>query len=210
MKTIHLGIPPFVYKPREEARAAIIDKINPVVSITEDTWIGIIAELHPVKGLLYAIDAVALLQDEYPSLRIILIGEGDQRTAIEKQIAKRRLQEKVFLTGFIDDAKTLVKAFDLFMLPSLSEAFGYTIVEAGLAEVPVIATSVGGIPEVIDDAGIIVPPKNSRKLADAVDSLLSSKQKRMRLAEVLHERAQKEFSVERMVSQTLDIYSNKA
>lgn len=206
---IHLGIHPFEPKQKEEARAIIAEKTG-IQSSPEDFWIGIVAELHPVKGLLFAIDAVALLKEQYPTLRMVIIGEGDQRAIIQKQIEKRRLQNNVCLAGFMDDAKTLVKAFDIFMLPSLSEAFGYTIVEAGYGEVPVVATQVGGIPEVIDDAGIIVRPRNARALADAAGSLLSSKALRSKLGSALHERAQKEFSVEQMIRKTLDIYSNKA
>jgi glycosyltransferase involved in cell wall biosynthesis len=209
MQTVHLGIHPFELRSLEEARQVILERITHH-TIVQDKWIGIIAELHPVKGLLYAVDAVALLQEHYPDLRLVIIGEGDQRDIIVKQIAKRRLQNNVFLVGFIDEARTLIRAFDIFMLPSLSEAFGYTLIEAGHAEVPVIASNVGGIPEVIDEAGILVPSKNSRELANAIQTLLSSKPTRNKLSKALHQRALSEFSVEKMMSQTLDIYNNKA
>jgi len=208
LHVIHLGVRPFEMKQREDARSFIINKIGIEIP-TESFWVGVIAELHPVKGILYALDAIALLREQYPNLYLIIIGEGDQRSAIEKQIIKRRLQENVFLTGFIDDAKSLMKAFDVCMVPSLSEAFGYTLVEAGHGEVPVIATHVGGIPEVIDDAGILVPSKNSRKLAEGLESLIMSKTLRSKLGCSLHQRVLSEFTVEEMTARTLDMYTNK-
>ncbi len=198
---IHLGVRPFDCKTKEEARG--------ILGLDNGLWIGTVAELHPVKGLLYAIDAIALLKEEYPDLRYCIIGEGDQRGIIEKQIIKRRLESNVILSGFIDDAKTYLKAFDIFMLPSLSEAFGYCLVEAGIAELPVIATNVGGIPEVVDEAGIIVPSHNARALAEGLKKLIDSSDLRANLASQLHDRALNEFKVEKMHEETLALYENK-
>jgi len=201
IQVIHLGMQPFECKTKEEARALLGD--------AEGLWIGTIAELHPVKGLLYAIDAIALLKEDYPDLHYVIIGEGDQRSIIEKQIVKRRLESNVFLAGFVDDAKTYLKAFDIFMLPSLSEAFGYSLVEAGIAELPIIATNVGGIPEVIDESGIIVPPRNARSLADGLKLLIDSPDLRKDAAANMKDRALNTFDLERMRSETLALYNEK-
>lgn len=210
MRVIHLGVAPFEYKTAEEAKHLLKTASGNLAAETrpKELWIGIVAELHPVKGLLYAVDAIALLKEEYPDLYLYIIGEGDQRASIERQITKRRLEGHVFLTGFIDNAKTYMKAFDIFMLPSLSEAFGYTLVEAGLAEIPVIATSVGGIPEVIDEAGIVVPSRNARALAEGLERLVSSKTARKKKGASLRKRALAEFSIEKMCEGTLDVYRN--
>ncbi len=202
IEVIHLGMDAFEMKERDDARTLLgLD--------TTSTFIGMISELHPVKGVPYAIDAIALLQEEYPGLKLCIIGEGEQRALIEKQIAKRRLESQVHLAGFVDDAKAYLKAFDIFVLPSLSEAFGYTLIEAGLANVPVIATNVGGIPEVIDDAGILVPSKNGRAIADALRKLLSSPEEKERLTALLHARVLGSFSKDTMIARTLDVYGNK-
>ena len=201
IKVIHLGVEASEYLTKEEAQKELQNDGG--------LWIGIIAELHPVKGLLYAIDAIALLAEKHPSLRLYIIGEGDQRSIIEKQIEKRRLKDMVRLVGFKDDAKKYIKAFDIFMLPSLSEAFGYTLLEAGLAEVPVIATQVGGIPEVIDEAGILVPSKNAKALSEALLKLISNEELRHQLASALHERVLTYFSVQKMCEETLDVYLKK-
>jgi len=204
IKVVHLGIEPGEYKTKEEARAFLSKESQP-----QELWLGIIAELHPVKGILYAIDALALIFEKNPHVHLYIIGEGDQRSIIEKQIEKRRLKEAVHLVGFLDNAQSYIKAFDIFVLPSLSEAFGYTLLEAGLAEVPVIATSAGGIPEVIDEAGIIVPAKNAKALSEAIQSLLSSEEQRNHLGTSLNKRVREVFSVKKMCEQTLDVYTNK-
>lgn len=211
IKVIHLGVHPFEYKTKKEAKAYLEKAAGVTKPLgASDLWIGTVAELHPVKGLLFGIDAIALLVEQYPNLHYFIIGEGDQRETIEKQIAKRRLESNVFLAGFVDNAKSYMNAFDIFILPSLSEAFGYCLVEAGLVGLPVIATNVGGIPEVVDEAGIIVPSKNGRALADALKKLIDSPELRASYAAQLHERALTEFKVERMNEQTLALYRNKA
>ena len=199
IEVIHLGMDPFECKTKEEARAEL--------HMTADAvWIGTVSELHPVKGIPYAIDAIALLRETHPYLQFYIIGEGEQRQLIEKQITKRRLESVVHLAGFVDDAKSYLKAFDIFVLSSLSEAFGYSLIEAGLAGIPVIATSVGGIPEVIDDAGILVPPRNGRALADAIKKLLDTPEEKDRLAGALHARVLAEFTKDAMVKKTVAKY----
>ena len=204
------------FKEKEEARVSLRAKTNSNSTSNEaepenDIWVGTISELHPVKGIPYTIDAIALIRDERPELNIkfYIIGEGEQRALIEKQIVKRRLESRVFLTGFIDEAKTYLKAFDIFALSSLSEAFGYSILEAGLAGIPVIATEVGGIPEVIDEAGILVQPKSGRALAEAIKKLIDFPAERERLSKELNERVHNSFSKADMYAKTLDVYLNK-
>jgi glycosyltransferase involved in cell wall biosynthesis len=218
IEVIHLGMDTYDFKEKEEARVSLRVKKNSNSNLNlneaepeNDIWVGTISELHPVKGIPYAIDAIALIRDERPELNIkfYIIGEGEQRALIEKQIVKRRLESRVFLTGFIDEAKTYLKAFDIFTLSSLSEAFGYSILEAGLAGVPVIATEVGGIPEVIDEAGILIQPKSGRALAEAIKKLIDFPDERERLSKELTERVQTIFSKAEMCSKSLDVYLNK-
>lgn len=217
IRVIHLGMDPFDLKERDASRKLLFHHDGPLASATHgenndggsldtEIWIGTISELHPVKGIPYTIDAIALLKEEYPHLRFYVIGEGEQRPLIEKQIIKRRIESKVHLVGFVDDAKTYLKAFDIFVLSSLSEAFGYSLVEAGLAGVPVIATSIGGIPEVVDDAGILVQPRNGRAIADAIKKLLDKPEEKERLAKALNSRVLEHFNNGAMLTGTLEIY----
>lgn len=206
IRVIHLGMNTFELKEKDEARKLLSHNGH---HCANETWIGTISELHPVKGIPYAIDAIALLRESHPHLKFYIIGEGEQRELIEKQIVKRRLEGDVCLVGFVDDAKIYLKAFDIFVLSSLSEAFGYSLVEAGLAEVPVIATSVGGIPEVIDEAGILVPTQNGRAIADAIVKILDTPGEKERLGKALNVRVLQHFSKEAMLAQTIEVYTKK-
>ena len=134
------------------------------------------------------------------------------RATLEKQIAENNLERTVFLLGRVQEAPLYGKAYDLFLLPSLSEAFGIALLEAGLAHLPVVATAVGGIPEIItnDETGVLVPPKNPGAIATAIDSLLTDEPLRERLGTALEMRVQNEFSIERLVRDTFALYREPA
>ena len=171
------------------------------LGISQDAFVvGTLAELHPIKGLTYAIDAMFLLS--IPNFNYIILGEGELKKELEKQIVDKKLENKVFLKGFIKDGAKYLKAFDIFLLPSLSEALSYTLLEAGFAEMPVIATNVGGIPEVIENniTGILIRPKNSKEIANAVRLLYEDREKASMLAKNLHESVTKKFSLEKEIT----------
>ena len=100
-----------------------------------------------------------------------------------------------------------MKAFDIFVLPSLKEGLPYVILEAGLARLPVIASSVGGIPEIIENGkdGLLVPPANSKELATAIKKLVGNKTLRENLAKNLREKYSKNF-LEKMLRETTSLY----
>lgn len=199
---IHLGIEDFTVLKPEIARSKL--------GIPQDTFsIGTIAELHHVKGLSYAISAIKELPFK---CTYSIIGEGDLRESLEKQITSDpAIAEKVSLKGFVVDAASYISAFDVFLLPSLSEAFGYVLLEAGHAKVPVIATAVGGIPEIIEDmkSGILIHSKNSKEIARSLTFLYEHKAQRDAFIYGLSEKKIQEFSLEKMISQTIDIYTKK-
>lgn len=199
---VHLGILPTAPMPRALARQKLAIP-------EEDFVIGTIAELHPVKGLTYALDALKLLPKH---ISLVIIGEGSERMKLEKKIQDDDLAHRVTLTGHVRNAANLLPAFDIFLLPSLSEALGYVLLEAGLAQVPVIATSVGGIPEVIESlhTGILVHPRSAKEIKYAVDYFLEQPQSMEVFAKNLHERIYNDFSLQKMVHATLDIYFQRS
>lgn len=195
MSVIRHGVEKISFLPREEARKML--RIAP-----DDFIVGTIAELHPIKGLSYAIEAIPLLS--IPDLRYVILGEGELRADLERQIKEKNLVDKMILKGFVKDASRYLKAFDIFLLPSLSEALGYVLLEAGLAEIPVIATSVGGVPEIIEDGktGMLIRPRNSKEIANALKILYEDKEKAETYAKDLHGSVVKDFSLERMLADT--------
>jgi len=204
------GTRPYHFLEKKEARRALT-ALYPALSVSDlehDVWIGTVAELHPVKGLPYAIEALNILHENYPTLRYLILGEGQMRKTLEKQIRESGLQNTVFLLGHVKDAPQYGTAYDLFLLPSLSEAFGIALLEAGLAGLPVVASNVGGIPEIITngETGLLVPPKNPGAIVHAIDSLLADQSLREQLGNALHQRVQKEFSIEILVRKTFTLY----
>ena len=127
---------------------------------------------------------------------------------IIKLIEKESLQDVVFLVGYKKNASSLLKAFDVFTLTSRTEAFPYVPLEAGLAELPVIASRVGGIPEIVSkDCGILVKRGNINEIAQAITHLLNNKEKRKSLGLNLKKHVQQNFSTQEMVKNTLKYYN---
>lgn len=170
--------------PSAQAR----EKIREIVAARKDylgdreidirgKWIGTVAELHPNKGLGNAITAFSKIAKQFTNVFYVILGEGEQRDDLQACIRKLNLQNRVFLAGEVRDAYLFMSAFDIFVLPSLTESFGYVILEAGNASLPVIASSVGGIPEIIsEETGILVEKGNSKMLEIAFKKLLQDKE----------------------------------
>lgn len=175
--------------------------------------IGTVAELHHIKGLRYAIEAIAKLVPTYPELLYVVIGEGEDRPNLQKLIEALDLSRNVFLVGHKAEAARLLQAFNIFTLPSLSEGLAYAILEAGQAGLPVIASRVGGIPEIIDDAdagktetGVLVDARDSDALAAAFAELIENPEKRSTLGDALKHKVDTQFSKAIMITKTEALY----
>lgn len=186
------------FLPRNEAR----QKLN----IPEKIFVaGTIAELADNKGLAYLLEAAIKIQE--PVLCYI-IGEGENRKQMEEYIAKHNAGKKIILVGFISDASRYLKAFDVFVLPSIKEGLPYALLEAASAGLPLIGTRVGGIPEIIEDGknGFLVPPKNSDALADAIKKLGANPELQNRFSEANIQFVKDKFSFESMLPKTILLY----
>jgi glycosyltransferase involved in cell wall biosynthesis len=200
---VHNGITAPAFLPRAGARA----RITAQTGIPEEALIiGTIAELHRNKGLDILLNAFAETADGH----LVIVGEGEERHALERQIERLRLGTRVHLLGFIDNAASLLKAFDIFVLPSRKEGLPYAILEAGEAEVPVIASTVGGIPEIVDDqlSGILVPAHDSSALAEALNDLAAHPGMRGHYAARLKEKVDRYFPLYGMVKKTVEVYES--
>lgn len=203
---IHNGITPVPLKSREEARALLGPDL--VTEYPNALWVGTVAELHPTKGLDILIEAFGHLAYEYPDAVLVIAGDGSEWPHLAKLIQIYDQAKRIVLAGFVPDAVTTLPAFDLFVLPSRSEALGYVLLEAGTAGLPVIATRVGGIPEVIEDGvtGRLVPKEDVTELTYAMLELLTDPGGREHLGSALKEKVLSEFSTESMVKETLAAY----
>ncbi|MFW6162715.1 MAG: glycosyltransferase family 4 protein [Planctomycetota bacterium] len=136
--------------------------------------LSVVSRLHPDKGIQDLLRATAGLRADFPALRLLVVGDGAYRSSLEQQTGRLGLEDAVLFTGFRTDVNDLLRAADVFVLPSYHENMPYGVLEAMAAGLPVVATAVGGVPEVVVDGetGILVPPRDAGPLQDALASLL--------------------------------------
>jgi glycosyltransferase involved in cell wall biosynthesis len=202
---IHNGISETEFLPKSEARKMLHKKDMPTA-----LWVGTIGELHKNKGHKYALEALSVLAPKH-AVKFFIIGEGEERAALEKTIADLNLQENVFLAGKRDDAAALLGAFDIFIFPSIKEGLPYAILEAGYAGLPVISSAVGGIPEIITDmqSSILVRPKNPDEIVKAFEFLLAHPKEAATFGKKLRSNVKKNFSLKKMLRETIAVYAPK-
>ncbi len=178
------------------------------VSLDKKICIGTIGELHPNKGQWYLLQAMKELIPKYPKLHLIIIGEGEERARFESYIQENQLGQHISLVGFVPDAALNTKGFDIFVFPSLKEGLPYALLEAGNAGLPVIATCVGGIPEIIDDmkSGILIQPKRTREIIHSIELMLENPDKQKNYAQNLKQKILTDFSKEKMFSSIEKLY----
>lgn len=167
-----------------------------------------VARLDYLKDHATAIRAFARIRQRRPEARLLLVGEGPERPKIERELAERQLGHSVRLLGLRQDVPALLAAADLFWLTSISEGIPLTVIEAMAAGVPVVATNVGGVGEVIDAdrTGLLVGSFDDAALADSVCRLADSEPLRGRLIENARGDAMNRFSEDRMHASYAAVY----
>lgn len=211
ISVIHNGIDDIGFLKKEEAKNKIIESLDDNKKwLLEKKWVGTISELHKNKGLNYAIEAFSKLEkDIMEKFVFIIIGEGEERKNLEAIIKKLGLKENIFLIGKIENASLYLKAFDIFVLTSITEALPYVLLEAGQSEVPIISTDVGGIPEIIEDkkSGLLIRPKNQKEIIGSLEYLSKNYEKAIKTATDLKARIKSDFRIDKMVKETMGAYS---
>ena len=206
----NMGIPPRLIKvippgldwstrlPAQESKMAVRAGIGLGPS---DPFVISLARLIPAKGVQYLLQAASLLSRSLPSLKVVICGDGPFKGILQELAEKLGLASRVIFTGFRADALSLVQAADIFVLPSLSEGLPLSVLEAMALGKPVIATRVGGIPEVIDDGktGWLVPPGNTGALAAALQRAFSGGAENLLLAQRARQTILRRFSVDETV-----------
>jgi len=162
------------FQNRLQARTTIALAHPPIATYVADVWLCIVGELHPIKQheLLFAV--VEKVIADHPHVRLVCVGAGELQSHLQTYIEEHGLTNHVFLIGHLDEAATILKAADLFVLPSLSESYGYVLHEAGLARVPIIASAVGGITDIVSDEteGTLIDPQDQAALTQAIRDFL--------------------------------------
>lgn len=174
--------------------------------------VGVVARLEPEKGHPTLLSAWPTVLAAVPEARLLIVGEGSQREVLERQAAGLGVADRVIFTGRREDIPAVTAALDVAVLPSYREAQGLTVLEAMALARPVIASRVGGIPEMIDDGrtGLLVPAHDPSALAEAIIRLLRNHPLADTLARAGHDLVHDRFCVERMVHAVEDIYDEAA
>jgi glycosyltransferase involved in cell wall biosynthesis len=180
----------------------------PLLKAEGSTVVGVVARLDLQKGFEYLLRAARELCKTFPDLKIVIAGEGPDRNAIEEIIEQYGLQSSVVLAGQQSNMPAVYAAMDIFVLPSLNEGLPMTVLEAMAASKPVIATRVGAIPSVIRDGenGLLVAPKDSEGLRNAVASLLNDPERRRRLGDQAHTWVSQNYTSEAMALKYREMY----
>ncbi len=198
-----------------------VDRIAalPAVSVQHEFWlpthvpvVGNVAALVPHKGQRYLIEATPSVLRTVPEAHVLIFGEGELRHDLEHQIHDLHLERHVMLVGFRADVLSLLKGFDLFVLCSVTEGLGTSLLDAMAASKAIVATRAGGMPEVVEDGvtGLLVPPRDPAALADAIARLLADAPLRERMGRAGLSRVRERFSVDQMVAGTLAAYADVA
>jgi glycosyltransferase involved in cell wall biosynthesis len=161
-----------------------------------------------LKGIEYLIRALAAMHSEYPTLRLEIAGSGPQRSKLEAEVSRAGLIEKVRFLGWIDDISRVLSRWDAFVMPSLEEGFPIAALDAMAAGVPVIASAVGGVPELIEDGqtGWLVPPRDVDGLASRLRLLLGDPDARVKMGAAGFRRVRDHFNATQMTAKIAHLY----
>ncbi|ETW99320.1 MAG: hypothetical protein ETSY1_15450 [Candidatus Entotheonella factor] len=170
--------------------------------------VGTVGHLANSKGQRYLLRAAQSLMRDEPKLRLAIVGAGELRQTLEAQAVDLGIAEHVRFTGFRRDALSLMREFEIFVLPSYLEGLGTSVLDAMALGKPVVATQAGGIPEAVQDGvtGLLVPPRDAGALTQAIRYLLQHPEQQAEFGKAGRRRVEQHFTAERMARQTMQVY----
>lgn len=204
VKVVYNGVdvlPPF-------ARADIDQCRKELDLPTGDQIVGVVGNLYPVKGHQYLIAAIPAILAKCPNTTFIFAGRGQLEAELKMQAQRLGIDGQLRFLGLRQDIPRILAVLDIFVLPSLSEGLSMAILEAMVAGKPVVATDVGGNPELVEDGGTgsLVPPQTSQALADRVIAVLTDRERARQFGTAGQLRARGQFSLQTMVQNYQALY----
>ncbi len=186
--------------PALRACLGIGERRQPIVG-----WCG---RLSPEKGLTYLVQAATLLRRDFPDFLTVLVGDGALYDALQEEARSRGVESHFLFAGARSDVHDVIRVFDVFALPSLREGLPLVLLEAMAASIPIVATSVGGVPEIVRDGitGLLVPPGDPVALADALRRVMSQTELRSSYTTEASQVFGQQFTVRKMVSAYQELY----
>lgn len=176
----------------------------------DDQLVGVVGNLYSIKGHQYLIDGIPAVLEQCPKTSFLFAGRGQLETQLRLQVHRLGLDKRVHFLGLRQDIPRILALLDVFVLPSLSEGLSMAILEAMMARKPVVATKIGGNPELVLDGetGVLVPPRNSQALARGMLSVLTNRALAHQLGENGRRRAEEQFSLQTMVKAYEALYKD--
>ncbi len=171
--------------------------------------IGYIGRINPVKSIDTLLEAFMILsKSENKDMSLLIVGEGETRNKLKNLSISLGIMQEVYFLGSRNDVPQILSTLDIFVLPSKSEGMPMVILEAMAAGLPVVATNVGGTPEVVIDGetGFLVPPGDPQALADVIKKLMDDPELRRKFGKAGRERVEKHFTIEETVRKTEELY----
>lgn len=201
---IYNGIEPGEFRRPDDPDAAL-RKLGITLGVPV---VGVVARLHLVKGHRFFLEAAADVLTQRPDTRFLVIGDGPCLPALKGQARRLGIEEKVIFTGFVDDVRPVMAGLDLLVISSLWEGFGLSAVEAMALEVPVVATEVGGLPEVVKhgETGLLAPPANASALAKGIIWMLEHPEATSEMVKKGKANVLEKFSAQAMARRTVELY----
>lgn len=194
-------------KPKAHIDEDTLGIINQYGLRKKDIIIGTIGSLNIQKDTATLIKAMTKVIKRLPQSKLVIVGSGPLKFKLQKLAKKLKITDHVIFTGSIKNISSILQLFTIFVLPSRSEAFGISILEAMRAGVPIIATKVGGIPEIITNNrdGILIEPGQPKLLASGIMKLINNKKLQAKLSKEGLETI-KRFSIDKMIQETSRVY----
>jgi glycosyltransferase involved in cell wall biosynthesis len=171
--------------------------------------IGFVGWLLPIKGPGYLLKAMEYVWSDHPEASVVFVGKGDLDVKLRAETLRMNANGRVKFLGWRQDVDEIMPIFDMLVLPSLNEGMGRVLVEAMAAGKPVVASRVGGIPDLVRHGvtGFLVPPADEKALADGIKKLLSDPEKAFVMG-IQGRKFCKQFSLEAMIQKLDDLYSD--
>jgi glycosyltransferase involved in cell wall biosynthesis len=195
------------FRPDPTTRASVRRELG---LTRHDPLIVHVGRLSPQKGHRYLLDAMPVVLHHLPRTKLAIVGDGELRPQLEAEVARRVLGSSVVFTGFQSSVTRLLDAADVVVLPSLFEGLPLTAIEAAAMGKPLVASSVDGTPEVVDDGhtGLLVPPADSVRLAEALVTLLKDEPRRAAMGAAARRLVEERFDLGQHVARHVDLYES--
>ncbi len=206
MVTIHSGVDIDLYM---KARISIEEKKRAMGLSPKGVVVGTVGWLLPIKGPIHLLKAMGCLWRSHPEIQLVFVGKGELEDELREETFRMGVSDRVIFLGWRDDIHEIMQVLDIFVLPSLNEGMGRVLVEAMAAGKPIVASSVGGIPDLVKDGqnGFLVKPGDVNALYVSIRNLLVDKKMRGEMGSKGRNMAQN-YSVEKMVESIDALYTS--